>query len=163
MPATGKRAMTVGKFFEELEVGSKFTCPVRRTVTETDIVNFIGLSGMIEPLLQDLVYIQERTMFKERVAPGPLTFAISMGLVVQSGMFTETAVAMLGVDELRLTKPVRVGDTLSAEAMVREKRETRDPTRGIVHFDVRVLDQNSDVVMQYVLIHMLWRRPRQPT
>lgn len=152
--------LVIGKFFEEFENGSKFTCPVRRTVTETDIVNFIGLSGMIEPLLQDLIFIQEKTVFKERVAPGPLTFAISMGLVVQSGMFTETAVAMLGVDTLRLTKPVRVGDTLSVETTVREKKETKDLARGIVHFDVRVLNQNGESVMEYVLIHMLWRRPR---
>jgi acyl dehydratase len=65
-----------GLNFEQHEIGATFRT-LGRTVSETDIVTFINLCGFTEPLFMDMEYVARESLFKRRVAPGALTFALS--------------------------------------------------------------------------------------
>ena len=70
-----------GKTFEEFNTGDRYVTG-RRTITEHDILQFVGLVGLTEPLFLDLEYIRNESLYGERIAPGSLTFGMAEGLTV---------------------------------------------------------------------------------
>lgn len=148
-----------GQYFEDLKVGVKFSSG-GRTVTETDIVNFVALSGIYEQLFINKEYIEKETIFKKRIAPGPLTFSVAQGLAVQLGWLHGTVMAFLGIDEMRIPKPVFCNDTIYLDIEITEKKESRQPDRGIVTSRQVVRNQHGETVMHYN--HTVMLRRRQP-
>jgi len=119
--------MATGITFEGFYPGNRFTTG-RRTVTEHDILQFVSLVGLNEPLFVDLEYIRNESLFRERIAPGSLTFGIAEGLTVQSGILHKTGMAFVGLAQMRLLGPVKVNDTLQVEIEVLETKPV--PARG---------------------------------
>ena len=154
--------MVSGKYFEDLSVGDRFHTP-SRTVTETDIVNFVCLAGLHEELFLSLEYIEKESLFSRRIAPGVLTYALAEGLTVQSGLFHGTGMALLGT-EIQIRAPVFCGDTIRVEIQVTLKRETSKPDRGIIVASHTVTNQRGETVMAYTVSRMVQRRasPKQP-
>lgn len=150
-------AKPLGLYFEELEVGD-IAHSAGRTVTETDIVNFMGLSGVFEELHMNVEYIKKHSIFGRRIAPGPLTFVIAEGLALQLGLVHHTGMAMLGIENTRFLKPVYCGDTIRVDIEIASKRETSKPDRGVVDFAHRVINQDDVVVMTMNKIRMIRRR-----
>jgi acyl dehydratase len=129
-----------------------------RTVSETDIVNFVNAVGLIEPLFMDMEYVKTQSVFGNRAAPGTLTFALSEGLVIQTGLIHGVAMAWLG-GEVKVVAPVLAGDTIRVEVEVADKRETKKPDRGIVTYKHRVFNQRGETVMELKLQRMIRRKP----
>ena len=100
-----------GILFEGFHSGDRFVTG-RRTITEHDILQFVTLVGLTEPLFLDLEYIKKESIFGERIAPGSLTFGMAEGLTVQTGIIHGTGLAFAGLDRMRLFGPVKVGDTI---------------------------------------------------
>ena len=128
-----------GLTYEQHEIGATYQT-LGRTVSETDIVTFVNLCGFTEPLFMDMEYVARESLFQRRAAPGALTFALSEGLIMQTGLIHGTGMAYLG-GELRVTAPVLEGDTLTVEVEVADKRETKKSDRGIVTYRHRVLNR----------------------
>jgi acyl dehydratase len=149
-----------GLTWEENSVGAVYRTAAR-TVSEADIVTFVNLCGFIEPLFMDMDYVARESVYGRRAAPGALTFALSEGLVIQTGLIHGTGMAWLG-GEIRLVAPVLVGDTIRVEVEVVDKRETRKPDRGIVTYQHRVLNQRGEVVLEARVQRMLRRREQAP-
>ena len=148
--------MPQGLYFEDFTVGKKLPTS-SRTVTETDLVTFSTLCGFFEPLFMDQTYVESETPFKKRIAPGALTFSISEGLAILSGILYKTGMAFLGV-EMEVLKPVFIGDTLTVEIEVVDRRETKKTDRGIVTYLHRVINQNGERVMEYKIKRMIKRK-----
>jgi acyl dehydratase len=148
MPASGVT-------FEQHKVGTIYRT-LARTVSETDIVNFVNQCGFTEPLFLDMEYVKRESLFGRRAAPGALTFALSEGLVMQTGLIHGTGMAWLG-GELRVVAPVLQGDTIRVEVEVVDKRETKKPDRGIVTYRHRVLNQRDEVVLESTVQRMIRR------
>jgi acyl dehydratase len=146
---------THGLTFEAHAIGAKYHTR-RRTVSETDIVTFVNLCGFNEPLFMDMEYVARESVFKKRAAPGALTFALSEGLIIQTGLIHGTGMAYLG-GEMRLVAPVLEGDTIQVEVEVTDKRETKKPDRGIVSYTHRVTNQRGEVVLEARLQRMIRR------
>jgi acyl dehydratase len=146
---------TQGLTFEAHTIGAKYHTR-RRTVSETDIVTFVNLCGFIEPLFVDMEYVARQSVFKKRAAPGALTFALSEGLIIQTGLIHGTGMAYLG-GEMRLVAPVLEGDTIQVEVEVADKRETKKPDRGIVSYTHRVTNQRGEIVLKARLQRMIRR------
>ncbi|MBI1963340.1 MAG: MaoC family dehydratase N-terminal domain-containing protein [Candidatus Rokubacteria bacterium] len=144
-----------GLTYEAHRVGAVYTTRAR-TVSETDIVTFVNLCGFTEPLFMDMEFVARASVFKRRAAPGALTFALSEGLVIQTGLIHETGMAWLG-GEIRVVAPVLEGDTLSVEVEVADKRETKRADRGIVTYRHRVLNQRGEVVLEARVQRMIRR------
>ena len=147
--------MREGLTYDEHEVGAVYRT-LRRTVSEADIVTFVNLCGFVEPLFMDMEYVRRESVFGRRAAPGALTFALSEGLIMQTGLLHGTGMAFLGAD-LKLTAPVLEGDTLCVEVEVVEKRETKKADRGIVSYRHRVRNQRDEVVLDGRVQRMIRR------
>jgi 3-hydroxybutyryl-CoA dehydratase len=136
-----------GRLFEDFKVGEVLVTG-RRTVEGGDVSRFAGLTGDFNPLHTDAVFASQ-TPFGARVAHGILTLAVSNGQQNLSGWFEGTALALLGLDRLRFTAPVKFGDTIHTEMTVKQARESSKPDRGVVTFDVVVKNQRDEVVCTY--------------
>ena len=144
-------------FFEELLTDSHYVTD-RRTLTETDHISYISSFGFFEPLFMDQEYAATRTPYGGRIVPGALTFSVSEGLTILSGILRGTGMAFLEVD-LKVLKPVYIGDTIRVEISVLDKRKTRNADRGIVTFFQRVINQDNISVMEYRIKRMIRRKP----
>lgn len=133
-----------GLFFEDFSIGRRFVTP-RRTVTQTDIVNFAGLSGDYNAPHVDHEFCRTQP-YGEPIAHGPLVLAISTGLLCQLGINDGTLVAMLGVDAWRIHAPVRHGDTLHMVVTVTSAQPTRKGDRGVVGFARQIVNQRGEAV-----------------
>lgn len=147
---------TRGRYFEDFSAGQRYTTD-RRTITEADHINFTTSFGFFEPLFMDRAYVADETPYKRPIVPGALTFSVAEGLTILSGILHGTGMAFLGVD-LKVVKPVFIGDAISVGIKVLDKRQTRKPDRGIVSFRHRVSNQEDAPVMEYTIERMLRRR-----
>ena len=118
-----------------------------RTVTEADIVNFAGLTGDFVELHMSETYAAEGP-FGKRIAHGVLVFAMAAGLSVQVSRIQDTVIAFYGIDKLRFTRPVFIGDTIHVVKRVMAK-EPRGEGRGLVTFETSVLNQRGELVIIY--------------
>jgi len=118
-----------------------------RTVTEADIVNFAGLSGDFVELHMSETYAAKGP-FGKRIAHGALIFSISTGLSVQMNQITDTVIAFYGIDKLRFTRPVFIGDTIHVVKKVIAK-EPKGAGRGVVSFETTVVNQKNETVIVY--------------
>ena len=134
----------MGRYFESFSVGEILETP-RRTVTETDIVQFAGLSGDFNPLHTDDVFAAG-TQFGQRVAHGPMLIGMAFGLLSRLDVIDGTALALKGI-EWSFDAPVVAGDTVRVRAEVLEARPSRRYSdRGTVRFGFKVINQNNTVV-----------------
>ncbi|MGI8743824.1 MAG: MaoC/PaaZ C-terminal domain-containing protein [Bryobacteraceae bacterium] len=146
----------MGLYFEDFILGGSSSSR-GRTVTETDIVNFAGLSGDFVELHMNEEFAKAGP-FGRRIAHGALVFSISTGLMVQMDQVQDTVVAFYGLDRLRFTRPVFIGDTIHVMKKV-IAREEKPPGRGIVTFQTTVLNQSDQPVLVYQDKLMVKARP----
>lgn len=151
---------TEGLTWDAHLIGARFQT-LGRTVSETDIVTFVNLCGFTEPLFMDMEYVARESLFKRRAAPGALTFALSEGLIMQTGLIHGTGMAYLG-GEMRVVSPVLEGDTIRVEVEVTDKRETKKLDRGIVTYAHRVTNQRGELVLEARLSRMIRRAGTPP-
>jgi acyl dehydratase len=109
----------------------------RRTITETDIVNFVNLIGLHEPPFIDMEWVKENMpgIHNKRFAPAPFLISLGMGLVATSIMNVVDAMVerenlgsfhgMVGV-EAKVGNPAFPGDTLSVDLEASVDRKTRN-------------------------------------
>lgn len=147
-------------YFEDLVVADRLTT-ARRTISETDIVSFVGLAHMIEPLFVDMEYVAEESPYGNRIAPGALTYAIAEGLILGTGQLSGTGLAFLQA-EFRTPAPVFVGDTLHVEQEVVDKRMSSKGGRGIVTFSETVKNQRGETVLVREIRRMVVARNGSP-
>jgi 3-hydroxybutyryl-CoA dehydratase len=145
-----------GRYWDDFTVGEVLVTG-RRTVEAGDVSRFAGLSGDFNPLHTDEVFARQ-TPFGGRVAHGILTLAVSNGQQNLSGWFEGTALALLGLDRVRFTAPVKFGDTIHTEMTVTQARPASKADRGVVTFDVMVKNQRDDVVCTYETSVLMRRR-----
>ncbi|MHB8170988.1 MAG: MaoC/PaaZ C-terminal domain-containing protein [Thermincolia bacterium] len=139
--------------FEELNIGDEETS-LGRTITETDVINFAGLSADFNAMHIDAEFAK-KTIFGERVAHGMCTTSIATGLWFT--MPRLATMAFLGLDEWKFVKPVKFGDTIKVKRVVAEKKETKED-RGIVTFGIQVVNQNNEVVQEGKWLMLVQRR-----
>lgn len=149
---TSVEPLLQGQTFEQMVPGSRFRTATR-TITETDLVAFVTLAGLTEPLFIDEAGSLEAG-YSGRLVPGALTFAYAEGLVMQSGSIHGTGMAFLQAD-LDVKGPVFVGDTILVVVEVAASRAARSGARGIVTTKNTVLKRDGTVVMVYNPVRMI--------
>jgi acyl dehydratase len=135
-----------GLTWEDQPVGFRFATGAR-TITEPDLVNFVGLAGFIGSMFLDARRAAELG-YRGRVVPGMLTLVLAEGLVLQTNVLHGTGIAFLGL-EMDVRDPVYVGDTIEVVVEVTGSRATSRAGRGIVTSTNTVLNQDGDVVLVY--------------
>ena len=135
-----------GLTWEEQPAGFAFRTGAR-TITESDLVGFIGLTGFIGPTFLDARRAAQ-SGYRGRVVPGIMTLAMAEGLVVQTNVLFGTGIAFLSLD-MQVVGAVHVGDTIEVVVQVVESRPTSKPARGIVRTTNTVFNQDGEVVLTY--------------
>lgn len=152
----GYEVLGLGLYFEDLPVGRKFRT-IGRTLTEADLVNFIGVTGMTEVLFSDLEFLRNESDIKQRVVPAAMVYAFAEGLLVHSTM-QHTGFAFLHMD-LNVEGPTFAGDTIHAECEVIESRRSASrPNRGLVRTRNRVVNQDGKPAITYNPLRMVKAR-----
>jgi 3-hydroxybutyryl-CoA dehydratase len=147
-----------GMYFEDFEVGLQVTTSAR-TITETDIVNFAGLSGDFNFIHTNAVAAAE-TPFGQRIAHGMLVASIATGLCVQQGFIDGTTLAFRELS-WKFTKPVFIGDTVYVKIKVTETKRMARLGGGLVVFEARVLNQDEDIVHKGEMRMLIQARPTE--
>lgn len=145
------------RFFEDFRVGENWRT-ARRTITEADLLMFSGLTGDFNPIHTDEEFAKS-TPFGGRVLHGPAAFAIATGLESRLGLKEGTAIAFLGMT-WDMKGPIKIGDTIHVDQTVTSMRETKKPTTGIVFFNVKIVNQRSEIVHEGEWKVMFFRRPK---
>jgi acyl dehydratase len=141
-----------GNTWEEMTVGTAFRTAAR-TVSETDLVQFVNLCGFNEPLFYDQRHAAEGG-YAGRLVPGALVYALGEGLVIQTHSFAGTGLAFMHM-ELDVRRPTFVGDTLDVVVEITESRASSKPGRGVVSSRNTVYNQHGDDVLVYTPVRLV--------
>lgn len=139
-----------GFYWQDLAVGQRFRT-FARTVTEADLVNFIGVTGMLEAIFIEDGFAD--AAMPGRPVPGALTYALIEGFILQT-MIQGTGLAMLELHQ-KILAPVRVGDTIDATVEVVAIRPTSRSGRAVVTSRIDVFNQHRTPVMTYTATRLL--------
>ena len=154
----GYEVLGLGIYFEDLPVGRKFRT-IGRTLTEADLVNFIGVTGLTEVLFSNLEFLANESDIKRRVVPAAMVYSFAEGLLVHATM-QHTGFAFLNM-ELDVKAPTFAGDTIHVECdVVESRRSASRPNRGLVRTFNRVVKQDGTVALTYNPLRMVKARGR---
>ena len=129
-----------GRYFEDFHVGDVYEHRPGRTISEADNAWFTLITMNKHPLHFDRAYAA-KSEFKQPLVNSCLTLSMVVGMSVSD--VSQKAIGNLGWNDIRLTAPVFVGDTIYAQSEVLAKRESASrPTQGIV--TVRTLGLKAD-------------------
>lgn len=150
-----------GRFFEDFSVGDVFRSRLGRTITDADNVWFTCLTMNTNQVHFNTPFA-ERTRFGRTLVNSTFTLALVTGLTVPDT--SENATANLAWTDIKLPKPVFVGDTLWSESEILELRESQsNPSVGIVTMRCRGVNQNAEVVIEFRRTFMAYRRTAAET
>jgi oxepin-CoA hydrolase/3-oxo-5,6-dehydrosuberyl-CoA semialdehyde dehydrogenase len=160
---TSDRVHPFRKYFEELEIGETLHTH-RRTVTESDVVNFAGVSGDFFYAHMDDVAAKE-SLFERRVAHGYFVLSAAAGLFVDPA--PGPVLANYGLENLRFVKPVYIGDTIQVRLTCKQKTAKEDREgeipQGVVAWDVEVTNQAGEAVAVYTILTLVRRLAGRPS
>jgi itaconyl-CoA hydratase len=158
--APGRFREVQGRYFEDFEVGHIYEHRPGRTITDADNVWFTLLTMNTHPAHFDYEF-SKKTEFGKPLVVSPFTIALMTGMSVSDT--SGKAIANLGWDEVRMTAPLFVGDTLYAESEVLEKRKSKSrPDQGIVTFRTLGKNQDGKTVSSYKRTVLVWKRGHGP-
>ena len=145
------RTIGYGFSWEDYTVGDRFKT-LGRTVTEIDIVNFVGVTGMNEVLFTDHTFTVG-VAAAGRAAPAVLTYSLIEGIICQY-LIQGKGLAMLELEK-KILAPVIAGDTVHAEIEVLSVRQTSQGNRGIVKTCNNIINQRGEIVITYEATRMV--------
>lgn len=142
-------------YFEDFEVGQVYKS-AGRTVTESDISWFAGLSGDITPLAINSE-VAKLSDFGGRIAQGMLGSSILFGLWVRLGLMELNGIALLE-SNWKYILPIRPGDTIHAECMVTRVKHSSKPYRGAVYVYIKGINQLEELVQAGNIVFLMKAR-----
>ena len=147
-----------GMYFEEFAIGQKITTD-GRTMTESDIVTFAGLSGDFNTIHTDSEFAGS-TPFGQRVAHGLLTTSVASGLMVRTGVIDGTVLAFREISEWKFGKPVFIGDTIHVEIEVTDTKPLPRLGGGAVTMAVNVKNQKDESTVRGAWVLLVLAKDR---
>ena len=151
--------MSIPRYMEDYALGS-VRRSTGRTISEADIVLHAGQTGDFYPHHVDAEWCKTQE-FKQRIAHGTLVFSVAVGQT--AGEINPVAMSY-GYDRVRFIKPVFIGDTLTAQCTVKEKRDhPKRPDHGIIVEAVESINQKNETVLAAEHLLLVRRRPVPPS
>ena len=138
-------------YFDDVEVGQRWDS-LARTITETDIVNFAGLSGDFNPIHIDHEFARG-TPFRRPIAHGLLVLSVASGL----GLYCPPmrTLAFLAIREWHFRGPVFIGDTLRVISEVLSKEVRARGRRGEITWQRQILNQEQKIVQEGIAVTLV--------
>jgi 3-hydroxybutyryl-CoA dehydratase len=138
-------------YFDDVEVGQEWDS-LGRTVTQTDITNFAGVSGDFNPIHIDHEFART-TLYRQPIAHGLLVLSMASGL----GIFSPPmrTLAFMTIREWQFREPVFIGDTIRVHTKVLEKQAKGRGRRGIVTWQRQLINQHGKIVQEGVTVTLV--------
>jgi 3-hydroxybutyryl-CoA dehydratase len=146
-----------GLYFEEFSVGQRIITPAR-TVTESDVVTFAGLSGDFNQIHTDAEFTK-KTPFGQRIAHGLLGLSIASGLAMRTGVLEGTVLAFREIQNWKFSRPVFIGDTIHVVLEVTETKALPRLGGGSVIITLDVKNQREETTMKGAWIVLVATKP----
>jgi len=146
-----------GMYFEEFEIGQKIVT-TGRTITESDIVTFAGLSGDYNQIHTDAEF-SRNTIFGQRVAHGLLGLSIASGLAMRTGMLEGTVLAFREIAEWKFSRPVMIADTIHVVLTVVETKAVPRLGGGNITITLEVKNQRNETAMKGTWLVLVASQP----
>ena len=127
-----------GLYFEEFSVGQKIVT-VGRTITESDIVTFAGMSGDFNLIHTDIEYSKQ---------------------TARTGILEGTVLAFREINEWKFVKPIFIGDTMHAELNVTETKSLPRIGGGSVTIAIEIKNQNNEVCQRGSWTVLMMSKPK---
>ncbi|MBF6466085.1 MaoC family dehydratase [Nocardia beijingensis] len=157
---TRRTVVQRGLWFEEFDTEVVYEHRPGRTITEADNVLFTTLTMNTQALHLDAAFSEQLPPFNQRLVNSMFTLSTLIGLSVAQ-LTQGTIVANLGFSEVAFPKPVFHGDTMYAETVVTDKRESKSrPGEGIVTFAHTGRNQHGDVIATAVRKTLVRKAPQ---
>lgn len=145
-----------GRYLEDFTVGDVYRHGLGRTVTDVDNAWFTMLTLNTNQMHFNQHYA-EKSPFGKLLVNSAFTLALVAGMSVDD--ISRNAMANLGWTDIELPNPVFGGDTLYAESLVTDVRESKSrPNVGIVSVKTRGLNQRGEIVMRFNRTAMVYRK-----
>jgi 3-hydroxybutyryl-CoA dehydratase len=138
-------------YFDDVQIGQEWESP-GRTVTQTDIVNFAGISGDFNPIHVDHEFAK-KTPFHQPIAHGLLIFSIASGLGLHSPPMR--TLAFMNIREWQFVGPVFIGDTIRTRNKVLEKAARARGRRGVITWQRQIVNQAGKTVQEGVTLTLV--------
>lgn len=150
--------LVLGTWFDDFEIGQERISPAR-TITESDVYLFAGLTGDNAQVHTDEEY-GKQMVFGGRIAHGLLGLSLMQGLMARTNYTQGTGVASVSWDKITFDAPIMIGDTVRARWVIKEKRPSRSkPNVGIIFESIELVNQHGKVVQRAEHGLMMRRRP----
>ena len=145
-----------GRYYEDFVVGDIYEHRPGRTITQNENIWFTLLTMNTHPMHFDEEYAKH-SEFGQCIVASPFTLALMVGMSVTD--VSQKAIANLGWNDIRMTKPLFAGDTLYAESEVLDKRESKSrPNAGVVTVRTTGMNQKQDVVCTFERIILIAKK-----
>jgi acyl dehydratase len=131
-------------YFEDFEENESFST-VGMTLTEDAITRF-AMEWDFQEFHIDR-QAAEHSIFGGLIASGLHVLSLSFRLYNELGLMRGTALAGLGISELRWVRPAYAGDSLRVVATILNKRRTKNPDRGLIVVRLTTFNQTDDLLM----------------
>jgi acyl dehydratase len=131
-------------FFDDIRVGQEWVSPAR-TMTETDIVNFAGVSGDFNAVHMDHEFAKT-TPFGRPIAHGLLGLSFVSGLALHSPPMR--TLAFLAIKDWHFRAPIYAGDTLHVCCKVLAIEPRPHRRRATVTWQRQLINQQGKVVQE---------------
>lgn len=147
------------KYLSEFKEGEVYTT-LSKTITETDVILFAGITGDMNPIHTDKVYA-ESLPFKSRLAHGLLGAGIATGLWGRMGLVDGSSIAALNT-HWEFVGPIKIGDTVHCEVTVSGVKQSHSkPDRGVLTLDYKIINQDGNVCQTGGMSTMMWWAEQQ--
>lgn len=146
-------------FMDDVDIGQSWTSPAR-TVTETDLVNFAGISGDFNPIHMDHEFARSGP-FRKPIAHGILVMSISSGLSLNSPPMR--TLAFVGIRDWQFLEPVFIGDTLHVRTTVMEKEIRTRGKRALITWQREIVNQQEKVLQKGYTLTLVEGRAMSPS
>jgi itaconyl-CoA hydratase len=145
-----------GRYLEDFTVGDVYRHGLGRTITDVDNAWFTMLTLNTNQMHFNQHYA-EKSAFGKLLVNSAFTLALVAGMSVDD--VSRNAMANLGWTDIELPNPVFSGDTLYAESLVTDVRESQSrPNVGIVSVKTRGLNQRGEIVIRFNRTAMVYRK-----
>lgn len=143
----------LGRYYEEFTINELIKHEITKTVLESDNNLFSLLTMNHHPVHLDKEYCKNQ-QHRQILVVGTLVFSLVVGFTVPD--ISGKAIANLGYERVEHNAPVFIGDTLRAETIVLDMRESRSKSdRGIIYVETKGYNQRNELVItlrRHVLI-----------
>ena len=141
------------RYFDDFVVGERIPT-YSRTVTEGEIAQFCSFVGYHVPLFIDEEYAK-KTIYGGRIAPSSLIMSISTGMT--ESLFRNNMVGLIAVERGRFYVPLRAGDTIRTDVIIKDKNDSKHDVRRIVTFLDEVFNQRDEKIFEIDKIALIQR------